>query len=228
MGTPNRTAKPRYLKQPGDEIGQYRITGQLGRGDEADVYRVIDQRNGAVRSLKLLRGRAAVTHEEAKRAAAYYQRLAHCRHVKRYRHMGVLPAQRGVGDRPYLVFDYIEGQTIERHLTRTSRLPPGTLIKMVCHALVSVQRTGLAIGDFDGGRNILIERRTQRIVFCDLDWSLPGQPIGDQHEDLAELHKLAGRIYRAHSAKPPAFLRRLLQESDTVQTASNALKSLIL
>jgi hypothetical protein len=113
-------------------------------------------------------------------------------------------------------------------LMATNRLPPGALIKMVCHALVSVHRTGLAIGDFDSGRNILIERRTQRIVFCDLDWSFPGKPNGDQHEDLVELHKLAGRIYRAHGAKPPGFLRRLLQEADTVQTANSALKSLIL
>jgi serine/threonine protein kinase len=209
-----------YLKHIGDVIGKYRITAYLGRGYESDVYRVKDMQFGEIRSLKLLRGRGRTVLEEAYSAANVYHRLSRCMHVKRFRYMSTIEAQPGVGTRPYLVFDYIPGQTVEWHVNTNRRLPPGLLLSMICRATANIHRTGLAVGDFNRGRNILIESTSNRVVFCDLDWGIPGTPNTNQAEDLSELRKLGRWIFKSVGKKPCKRLFSVLAQAETVTEAS--------
>ena len=89
----------------GDVIAHYRALKLLGAGMEGNVYLVTDLRDGALRTLKILRGRDMVA--EAKHTATYYRNLASIRSIKRFREWGVLTGQPAVGLRPWLAFDYI-------------------------------------------------------------------------------------------------------------------------
>jgi hypothetical protein len=209
-----------YLKRVGDVIGRYRITDYVGRGYESDVYRVKDMEFGTERSLKLLRGRGTTVLAEAESAAEFYRRLSRCAHVKRYRHMGTLKAQSGVGMRPYLVFDYVHGVTVEQHLSTAARLAPGFLLAAICKATARIHRTGLAVGDFHRGRNVLIESVTGRAIFCDLDWGMPGMPNTNQEDDLIELRKLGRWIFKSAGVAPRHEVLSILQNASTVAEAS--------
>lgn len=214
----------KHLKDIGDVIGRYRIEEILGEGKEGEVYRVVELKTENMRSLKLLRGRSM--SREAESAAAFY-RLLRLKAVKRFRHGGFLQGQPSVGNRFYLVFDFVDGVTLECHMTLHRRIPNDFLIKKLCDALAAVHRTGLAIGDFSEGRNILIEHGTQRLIFCDLDYGEVGRPNKDQRTDLLELRKLARQIYRDTFSKPNQAVLTILDQAKTIQAASTMLSTLI-
>jgi hypothetical protein len=106
-------------------------------------------------------------------------------------------------------------------------VPIPVLIFRLAQALERVHRTGLAIGDFSQGRNILVEKGTQRLVFCDLDYGEAGYPNQDQNEDLIELQKQAARLYRQIGLDPDRAVMRVLDCACTAKDAVSALKPLI-
>ena len=197
-----------YMRRPGDMIAHYRVQRWLGAGAEGCVYIVRDMRDGALRTLKLLRGRNMVS--DARHTAAAYRRLASVGSVKRFVEWGVLTGQRGVGERPWLTFHYIRGQTLSDHIDHGRVRDPLAVLRAVCDALVPVHRLGMAVGDFDRERNLLIEHGTRLIRFCDLDAGTPGFAPPTQQDDLDELLRLARRLGRCSSgAISGRFLGRL-------------------
>jgi len=222
----NSSRREYYLYTTGDDIGTYRVIGHLGTGHESDVYLVKHNKSEKKYSLKLLRGRN--TPQAVESAVNFYRKLAHCRSVKRLRSVNVLPSQRSVGVRYYLVFDYIQGISIDRYLDGNYQVPIPVLLFRLAQALERVHRTGLAIGDFSQGRNILVEKGTQRLVFCDLDYGEVGCPNQHQGEDLLELQKQARRLYRQIGLDPDRAVMRVLDCAITAKDAVSALKPLIL
>lgn len=222
----NSSHRAHYLYKSGDEIGPYRIIGYLGTGHESDVYLVKHKGTDRKYSLKLLRGRN--TPQAVESAVIFYRKLAHCNAVKRLRRVGVLPSQRSVGDRYYLVFDFIQGVSLDRYLDTNYQLPIPVLIFRLAQALERVHRTGLAIGDFSQGRNILVEKGTQRLICCDLDYGEAGYPNQDQGEDLIELRKQAARLYRQIGLGPDRSVMRALDGAGTVKDVVSELRPLIL
>jgi serine/threonine protein kinase len=221
----NSLHRAHYLYKSGDGIGAYRVIGHLGIGHESDVYLVKHNKSERKYSLKLLRGRN--TAEAVESAVIFYRKLAHCNAVKRLRRVGVLPSQRSVGNRYYLVFDYIQGVSMDRYLDGNYQVPIPILIFRLAQALERVHRTGLAIGDFSQGRNILVEMSTQRLVFCDLDYGEAGYPNQDQSGDLLELQKQARRLYRQIGVDPDRVVMKILAGTTTAKDAVSALKPLI-
>jgi serine/threonine protein kinase len=222
----NSSHRDHYLYGTGDDIGAYRVIGLLGTGHESDVYLVRHIESGNKYSLKLLRGRN--TPQEVESAVMFYRRLARCSAVKRLRRVGVLPPQRSVGIRHYMVFDYVQGVSLDRYLDGNYQLPIPVLTYRLAQALERVHRTGLAIGDFSQGRNILVEKGTQRLLFCDLDYGEVGIPNRDQGEDLEELRKQASRLYRQIGLGPDRAVMKVLDHAITARDAVSALKPLIL
>ena len=197
-----------YSRQPGDLIAHYRVRRWLGAGAEGSVYLVTDLRDGALRTLKVLRGRNMAV--EARHTARYFRRLASCESVKRFVEWGVLTGQRGVGARPWLAFDYIRGRTLADCIEGGRVKSPLVVLRAVCEALAPIHRLGLAVGDFDRERNLLIERGTGLIRFCDLDAGTPLAPAPTRADDLAELLRLARRLRRCGGrAISPPLLDRL-------------------
>lgn len=218
--------REQYLYTAGDDIGAYRVIGYLGTGHESDVYLVKHKGTDRKYSLKLLRGRNAP--EAVESAVVFYRKLAYCNAVKRLRRVGVLPSQRSVGRRYYLVFDYIQGISLDCYLAGNYQLPIPVLIFRLAQALQRIHRTGLAIGDFSQGRNILVEKDTQRLLFCDLDYGEAGYPNQDQGEDLIELQKQARRLYRQIGLEPDRSVMRALDRAVTAKDAVSGLRPLIL
>jgi serine/threonine protein kinase len=222
----NSSRRDYYLYATGDVIGAYRVIGYLGTGHESDVYLVRHIKSEKKYSLKLLRGRN--TPQEVESAAIFYRKLAHCSSVKRLRRVGALSPQRSVGIRYYLVFEYVQGVSLDCYLAGDYEVPIPILIFRLAQALERIHRTGLAIGDFSQGRNILVEKGTQRLVFCDLDYGEAGYPNQNQGEDLIELQKQARRLYRQIGLGPDRAVMRVLDCAITAKGAVSGLRPLIL
>jgi hypothetical protein len=134
---------------------------------------------------------------EAEHTASHYRRLASVPTLKPFREWGVLSGQRGVGNRPWLSFEYVVGETLAKRIEEGRVGDPLRVLMAVREALAPIHRLGFGIGDFDRERNILIERGTGLIRFCDLDAGGPDEPPPTPDDDIQELLRLARRLYRA-------------------------------
>ena len=186
-----------YLRSPGDIVGPFRIGRQIGAGMEGTVYLVSDIRNGSLGTLKLLRGRNMI--EQAEHTARYYRRLHGIGSIKRFREWGVVSGERGVGERPWLAFDYIPGESLAQKIAARRIGDALNVLIKICDALLPVHRGGFAIGDFDHGRNVIVERGTGLIKFCDLDAGTPDQAPPSAAEDLSELLACAASMFAVES-----------------------------
>lgn len=105
------------LLDAGEVIDHYRVVRRLGGGGFADVYEAVDERDGAHVVLKLpniaLLGDPQ-TYERFRRELEITKRLDHP-NIQRSINVGERHS------RPYLVLEYVEGQTLREHLN--GRLP---------------------------------------------------------------------------------------------------------
>jgi hypothetical protein len=192
---------------------------------EGNVYLVIDSRNGALRTVKILRGRNMVV--EAEHTVAHYRKLASVSAIKRFRDWGVLDGQAGVGNRPWLAFDYIVGETLAKRIEGRRIGDPMHVLVAVCAALAPIHRRGFAIGDFDRERNLLVERTTGLIRFCDLDAGGPAEAPPEPEDDLQELLRLAGRMWRLAGLRLDRDVYAAISASTNALQAGYRLRRLI-
>ena len=218
----DRTMK-KNLARPGDHVGAYQIERFLGRGCEGDVFVASHRQTGSIRSLKLFRGRNMMA--EVDMTADYFRRLANVATVKRLRGGGVVEGQPSIGARHFLVFDFIEGYRLDRRLHAIS---PNRLALKLCEALLPVHRKGLAIGDFDYGRNVIVTAQMQRLVFCDLDIRALELDDTPSRTDLGEVRDLVLKAYRLQGRVPDRRIVAALNESTTVREAAEWLRSIVL
>jgi len=211
-----------YERQPGDLIAHYRIQRWLGAGAEGSVYLVRDLRDGTLRTIKVLRGRNRLA--EAEHTVAHYRKLASAPSLKRFREWGVLEGQCGVGDRPWMSFDYIRGETLAKQIDERRAREPLRVLIAVCEALVPIHRRGLAIGDFDRERNLLVEKATGRIKFCDLDAGGPDESPPREADDVQELLRLARRMWRMDGVKAREDVLAVLDSSANAIQAGQCLR----
>ena len=209
------------LKRRGDVIGPYVIQGFLGSGGEGDVFLAQHSRTGVLRSVKLLRGRDMLS--QAEHTVACYRRLAGVRSVKQLRGWGTLDKERAVGKRPWLAFDYVDGVTLARQIALGQIKEPLAMVHGLCLALVPVHRRGMVIGDLDRGRNVLIERGSDLVKFCDLDAGVPQGRPPSTADDLWELVWLARAAYRRRGKAAPGRLLSSLQDAATLDEAMRRL-----
>ncbi len=134
-------------------IGRFEIRRELGRGAQSVVYLAWDpqlQREVAIKTMHF--GKA-----EAEQNASL---LAEARTVSKLRHPNVVPifdAGEADGD-PYLVFEYVEGQSLAETL-RAGRMPAGRaadLMRQVADALAQAHALGIIHRDLKPS-NILLD-----------------------------------------------------------------------
>jgi beta-lactam-binding protein with PASTA domain len=126
--------------------GRYRITGRVARGGMATVYTATDERLERTVALKIIHpSQASNVHfvdrftDEAKTIA----RLTHPNVVAVYdqgRHQGL----------PYLVMEYVQGNTLRDLLTRRRRLNPVeacAILEQMLAAIAAAHRAGLVHRD---------------------------------------------------------------------------------
>jgi len=99
--------------------GRYRLESKLGSGGMSTVYLAIDETLDRAVAIKLLHAEISDEPDQLerfRREARSAARLSHPNLV------GVIDAGED-GGRPYIVFEYVRGETLKRRLQREGRLP---------------------------------------------------------------------------------------------------------
>lgn len=140
--------------------GRYEITGRIARGGMAVVYRAVDLRLARAVALKLMHDSLgdnrdfALKFDREARAAA---RLSQCPSV-----VSVFDQGRDVG-RPYIVMEYVDGETLRTKLTREAPLAPLRALEImdpVVGALACAHQHGIVHRDVKP-ENVMISARGQ-------------------------------------------------------------------
>src|SRR3712207_4080068 len=99
--------------------GRYRLDAQIGSGGMSSVYRATDsvlERHVAVKLMHREIARESDQLERFRREARAVAQLSHP-HI-----VGVIDAGEDAGH-PYIVFEYVEGETLKDRIRRMGRLP---------------------------------------------------------------------------------------------------------
>jgi eukaryotic-like serine/threonine-protein kinase len=117
--------------------GRYRLEARIGAGGMSTVYRALDETLQRQVAIKLLNREVATDSdalERFRREARAVAQLSHP-HI-----VGVIDAGEDE-NRPYIVFEYIEGETLKERIRRLGRLP---IAEAVAYAIEIARALGAA------------------------------------------------------------------------------------
>lgn len=215
MGDLNHWAK-------GDRIGNFSIQRKLGSGYEAVVYLVRDERDCQLRTLKLFK-RANIL-ADVQHTYRHWMQYAGLANVKQCLEWGVLRGQRRVSERPWMLLEYVPGETLAVKIERGQIRDPTALVIQLLQVMAPIHERGLGLGDLDKGRNVIVEQGSGnlgRMVFIDLDAGTPGHAPPEIYEDLLEVLWLARKCSRG---KLPGNLVKVLTEVPNASVALQAIE----
>jgi eukaryotic-like serine/threonine-protein kinase len=99
--------------------GRYRLDAQVGAGGMSTVYRAFDSNLERKVAIKLLHREIAADSDQLERFRREARAVAQLSHPHI---VGVIDAGEDEG-RPYIVFEYVEGETLKDRIRRRGRLP---------------------------------------------------------------------------------------------------------
>jgi eukaryotic-like serine/threonine-protein kinase len=99
--------------------GRYRLDAQIGAGGMSTVYRAFDQTLERRVAIKLMHREIASDSDQLERFRREARAVAQLSHPHI---VGVIDAGEDEG-RPYIVFEYVEGETLKERIRRMGRLP---------------------------------------------------------------------------------------------------------
>jgi serine/threonine-protein kinase len=100
--------------------GRYEILRKLGQGGTAEVYKALDVRTSKPVAVKIIEGPAAKTATWAQRLLREVELLKSIRHPNV---VEVIDGGRREDGSPFLVMEYLEGETLGQLMRRTPMLP---------------------------------------------------------------------------------------------------------
>jgi serine/threonine protein kinase len=189
------------MLQPGDEFeGRYRVVRELGRGAFAVVYLAEHLEFGGQLALKVLKeGRS---DERFVREAKLLAELR-SPHTVTLHDFG-----RTAERRPYMSFEYVEGETLEDRLARIGPMPAGRtahIIRQVLSSLAEAHERGIVHRDVKPA-NIMLTRMGRDEDFVKvLDFGV-AKPLSDVREVSQEL-TIAGQLIGTMRYMAPEQLR---------------------
>jgi predicted Ser/Thr protein kinase len=145
-------------RQPGDDVGGYRVVRALGRGGSGAVYLVTDEGGGEA-ALKLVDTSDAGARVRLAREVAALQALRHPS-VPR-----VIDAELDDED-AFVVFEYIDGPSLSQLVRANGALPPGQVAELasaLASALAAVHAAGVVHRDVTPA-NVLIGRSGPMLI----------------------------------------------------------------
>jgi serine/threonine protein kinase len=219
-------------------IGHYEVLQVLGKGGFGIVFRAFDDVLKRVVALKVLAPAIAATSPARKRF------LREARSSAQVRHENVVQVY-AVEERPlpYLVMEFVPGETLQQRLDRTGPLEVLEIVQIgrqIAEGLAAAHATGLIHRDIKPG-NVLLEQGTQKVKITDFglaraadDASLtqsgvlagtpmymaPEQAQGEKLDHRADLFSLGSVLYVMASGRPPfrasntyAVLKRVVEDT---------------
>jgi serine/threonine protein kinase len=202
---------------------RYVIERVLGRGGMATVYLCTDQRTGTKVAVKVLRQElgSTVVIERFLREIAFASELDHPR-IPKVLDSGV------IGDLPYYVMTYIEGESLKTRLEREKQLPIADAVSIACQVIepttyahrhgivhrdikpdnILVASDGVYVLDFGIARAI-IESGVDRLTSTGIGvgtaaYVSPEQALGDRSLDArSDIYSLGCVVYEMIAGIPP-------------------------
>ncbi len=117
--------------------GRYRLKARIGSGGMSTVYRAFDETLQRQVAIKLMNREVASDSDQLERFRREARAVAQLSHPHI---VGVIDA--GEDDsRPYIVFEYVEGETLKERIRRQGRLPVG---EAVAYAIEVARALGVA------------------------------------------------------------------------------------
>jgi eukaryotic-like serine/threonine-protein kinase len=135
--------------------GRYRLDAQVGAGGMSTVYRAFDSNLERQVAIKLLHREIAADSDQLERFRREARAVAQLSHPHI---VGVIDAGEDEG-RPYIVFEYVEGETLKERIRRMGRLPIGEAIAYaieIARALGCAHARGIVHRDVKP-QNVLID-----------------------------------------------------------------------
>jgi eukaryotic-like serine/threonine-protein kinase len=119
--------------------GRYRLDAQIGAGGMSTVYRAFDQTLERQVAIKLMHREIASDSDQLERFRREARAVAQLSHPHI---VGVIDAGEDEG-RPYIVFEYVEGETLKERIRRMGRLP---VDEAIAYAIEIARALGCAHG----------------------------------------------------------------------------------
>ncbi len=116
MGAPQEQQKAR--------IGKYEVLGTLGRGSMGVVYKARDPEIDRIVAVKTLRTLSTGAEQDADVALERFRSEARSAGNLRHPNIVAIFEINRDGDTPFIVMDYVEGQSLESLLAKNGTLPP--------------------------------------------------------------------------------------------------------
>src|SRR5690349_4855867 len=201
--------------------GRYRLEARIGQGGMSTVYRALDETLQRRVAVKLMNREVVSDSAQLER----FRREA--RAVARWNHpliVGVIDAGEDEG-RPYIVFEYIEGETLKERIRRGGRLP---IPEAVAYAIEIARALGAAharhivhrdvkpqnvlideegsckVTDFGIARSLTEEGLTATgRVLGTTDYVSPEQALGQPVTGQSDLYSLGVVLYEMVTGEVP-------------------------
>ncbi len=117
--------------------GRYRLEARIAAGGMSTVYRALDETLQRQVAIKLMNREVATDSDQLERFRREARAVAQLSHPHV---VGVIDAGEDEG-RPYIVFEYVEGETLKERIRRLGRLPIG---EAVAYAIEIARALGAA------------------------------------------------------------------------------------
>src|SRR5580700_5646203 len=117
--------------------GRYRLEARIGAGGMSTVYRALDETLQRQVAIKLLNREVASDSDQLERFRREARAVAQLSHPHI---VGVIDAGEDE-NRPYIVFEYVEGETLKDRIRRVGRLP---ITEAVAYAIEIARALGAA------------------------------------------------------------------------------------
>src|SRR5579885_1195562 len=201
--------------------GRYRLEARIGAGGMSTVYRAHDETLERPVAIKLMNREVASDSDQLERFRREARAVAQLSHPHV---VGVIDAGEDEG-RPYIVFEYVEGETLKERIRRAGRLP---IAEAVAYAIEIARALGAAharhivhrdvkpqnvlideegsakVTDFGIARTLDEEGLTAdgRVVGT-TDYVSPEQALGQQVTGQSDLYSLGIVLYEMLSGEVP-------------------------
>src|SRR5215207_10004111 len=146
---------------------RYEIGGVLGRGGMAEVHRGRDLRLGREVAVKVLRSDLARDPSFQVRFRREAQASASLNHPAIVAVYDTGEDRTTLGNTPYIVMEYVEGETLRDVLRREGPLPPERAMSLsadICGALDFSHRNGIVHRDVKPGNVMITPQGTVKVM----------------------------------------------------------------